>query len=274
MLTPISSSVVPEVTISLGRSRPLDTGLEKGRKLYVIGDVHGMSSPLEKLVLFFKDDSDDNSSLIFLGDLIDKGTDSPGAMDIAISAEKDFKKVVYLMGNHEAMMRLFAERGVFLVWGWNSGKETLKQFGVPSFSNMTHKDILEKIGQERIDFLEGMQTHYEEGNLFFVHAGVPPREENLERFLAIPWEYMDDEWHWAWMRWPFLNSKNPLPGKVVVHGHTPVQLYDFKGRGNMHFERHKVEDGKMNLDGWSYKSGGIVGAIFTENSYKVVMALS
>ena len=274
MLTPISSSVVPEVTISLGSSFSLDTGLEKGRKLYVIGDVHGMSGPLEKLVSFFKDDSNENSSLVFLGDLIDKGPDSPGAMDIAISAEKHFKKVIYLMGNHEAMMRLFTERGEFQVWSWNSGKETLRQFGVVDFWTLTLKDILKKIGQERIDFLKGLKTHYEEGNLFFVHAGVPPREENLERFLSLPWEDMDDEWHWAWMRWPFLNSKNPLPGKVVVHGHTPVQIYDYEGRGNMNFGRHKVEDGKMNLDGWSHKSGGIVGAVFTENSYRVVMALS
>ena len=63
--------------------------------------------------------------------------------------------------------------------------------------------------------------------MLFVHAGVNPAVD-LERFLAVPWntplDELDEDMHWAWVRWPFLEA-SPGPGGFsgyfVVHGHTP-----------------------------------------------------
>ena len=76
-------------------------------------------------------------------------------------------------------------------------------------------------------WLNSLRASWRSGDLLFVHAGVNPHFD-LEEFLAVPWNMplasLDEERHWAWVRWPFLNHR-PGPegfsGVFVVHGHTP-----------------------------------------------------
>ncbi|KAK4208676.1 Metallo-dependent phosphatase-like protein [Rhypophila decipiens] len=72
------------------------TGSSKAKRLIIIGDVHGQLAALKKLLKKISFDNKNGDHLIFVGDLITKGPDSPGvvqlAMDLGASAVR---------GNHE-----------------------------------------------------------------------------------------------------------------------------------------------------------------------------
>ncbi|MCP3672971.1 MAG: metallophosphoesterase [Gammaproteobacteria bacterium] len=72
--------------------------------LDIIGDVHGEIDVLEKLLSDLGYDANGDSAegrrLVFLGDLIDRGPDSPAVVDKVIELVKN-GKAQCLMGNHE-----------------------------------------------------------------------------------------------------------------------------------------------------------------------------
>ena len=75
-------------------------------------------------------------------------------------------------------------------------------------------------------WLESLRASWRSGEVLFVHAGVNPQIE-LEAFLAVPWNIplaqLDEDRHWAWVRWPFLQHRprKGFGGFFVIHGHTP-----------------------------------------------------
>jgi len=79
-----------------------DTGWtwENGKRLVVVGDVHGCADELRALIikLAIKDTED---HIIFTGDMVAKGPDSPGVIDIAIA-----RKASCVRGNHEDKLLL------------------------------------------------------------------------------------------------------------------------------------------------------------------------
>ncbi|KAJ5247608.1 hypothetical protein N7468_002591 [Penicillium chermesinum] len=54
------------------------------RRLVIVGDVHGMRKSLEALLEEVKFDKANGDHLILVGDLINKGPDSPGVVDLAM----------------------------------------------------------------------------------------------------------------------------------------------------------------------------------------------
>lgn len=84
----------------------------KEKKLWVIGDIHGMFDPLKRIVDYirfrkhFKDDETSETKLIFIGDYIDYGPSSKEVVDLLLELKKEFE-CVFLCGNHEDMMLQF-----------------------------------------------------------------------------------------------------------------------------------------------------------------------
>ena len=79
-------------------------------EIFAIGDVHGRSDLLAALLdeAACEPRRAGQRVIVFLGDLIDRGPDSLGAIDLAIGAGERIgaQQAIGLMGNHEAMMRL------------------------------------------------------------------------------------------------------------------------------------------------------------------------
>lgn len=71
-------------------------------KIYVVGDIHGMYNRLMSLMNNFSLKDDD--LLIFLGDCIDRGTDSALCMEYIKQLDL-LPNVVALMGNHGSLLR-------------------------------------------------------------------------------------------------------------------------------------------------------------------------
>src|SRR5690349_21287118 len=96
-----------------------------GRTL-AIGDVHGCDRALETLLDMLAISATD--TVVFLGDLVDRGPASQQVLDRVIALQS-LCKVVLIMGNHEELMRnAISGRGLFNAWLEIGGRETLGSY--------------------------------------------------------------------------------------------------------------------------------------------------
>ena len=73
----------------------------------VIGDVHGCYNELKELVLTLETEGEYRKGidkLVFLGDYIDRGSDSRLVIEFIRNLQKENDNVIALMGNHEDML--------------------------------------------------------------------------------------------------------------------------------------------------------------------------
>ena len=267
---------------------PLTTGLEEDLEIFTVGDVHGYCTHLEKMLEQFSEVRTPNSQsiLISLGDLIDRGPNSIGALDLMMQAgDYGFTETCTLMGNHEQMMRLsltgkrmfefsrYLPENAYIrpqeIWSWNGSNTTLRELDLDPLE-MNHKSPEEfaqslslALGTERLAFLDSLLSHKMMGSLLFVHAGINP-ELSVEDALAEPWDCLCDD-HWSWLRGEFLYTPFDRAGLIAVHGHT------YPGMSLPGFDSSLMYllDGKINLDGGSYRTGKIAGAQFARDKYRI-----
>jgi len=73
-------------------------------RTFIVGDVHGRCAQLHNLLdMLPRDEATD--TLVFLGDLIDRGPDAPGCVELAMKLQRDNPERVHcLRGNHEQML--------------------------------------------------------------------------------------------------------------------------------------------------------------------------
>lgn len=130
---------------------------------------------------------------------------------------------VRLMGNHEEALLSFLDNvSDGLDWLTFGGLETLLSYGVPLRTipstgrqvSELRQALAEAVPKSHLDFFRRCTFRHSVGDYVFVHAGVRPGID-LER--QTPTDLM-------WIRDDFLRSRIPLPGRVVVHGHTIVDL--------------------------------------------------
>ena len=122
-------------------------------------------------------------------------------------------------------------------------------------------------------WLESLRPNWRSGEVLFVHAGVNPRVD-LESFLARPWNTplaeVDQDGHWAWVRWPFLEA-SPGPGGFggyfVAHGHTPNDARPNPSHPD------QIRNFRLNLDAGSGRTGLAKMGVFRGSEVKVLTAL-
>jgi len=88
--------------------------LPQGQLLYAIGDIHGRSDLLAKLLAEIEADAlrregAERRTLVFVGDYIDRGPDSSGVVELLLNGLPAGFDVHFLKGNHEAIMLDFLE---------------------------------------------------------------------------------------------------------------------------------------------------------------------
>ena len=190
-----------------------------GQRVYAVGDIHGRLDLFEALVEAI--DADDraaapaDTTVVLLGDLVDRGPASAGVIALARSLMAR-RKVRILAGNHEEMfLRSFRDLEMFRHFLRHGGRETVLSYGIDKnrFIRATLEEaqdlMREAVPAEDIAFLESFEDMISVGDYLFVHAGIDPRrpiEEQKRHDLR-------------WIREPFLSHAAPH-GAVVVHGHT------------------------------------------------------
>ncbi len=197
--------------------------IEDNRRIYVVGDIHGRSDLLDKIVEEIKRDLETKpapeSLTVTLGDYVDRGPDSRGVLDRLIGNPFP-TKYIGLKGNHEELFEAFlSDSTVASQWRQLGGVETLHSYRVPVSSLMIGKGFEEAssalrqaVPRQHLSFLESLKLSMSIGEYFLCHAGVRP---------GIPLEHQSAA-DLLWIRGEFLNSKMNF-GKIVVHGHTPIE---------------------------------------------------
>jgi serine/threonine protein phosphatase 1 len=201
------------------RAAPPPASVPAGQRVYAIGDVHGRLDLLDQLIATIEADDASRgvaeTTVILLGDLIDRGPDSAGVIDRALAWATQ-RRVRCLAGNHEEMLlRSFGQIDVlrhFLRFG---GRETLLSYalGRDAYDRMSLQDIQASLPRllppEHLAFLKGMEDWIAIGDYLFVHAGIRP---------GVPIEEQRPV-DLRWIREPFLDDAEDH-GAIVVHGHT------------------------------------------------------
>jgi len=194
--------------------------------IYAVGDIHGQLEKLQSLLRKLKSAGmQDHSTLVFVGDYIDRGPDTAGVLRLLINLQSSRPNTVFLRGNHEQMMldarqRLDpsfdgnnpagnTESGVF--WFNEGGIQTLRSYGTRLDRQWTAM-----VPDEHWRFMLSTRLEYEEGDYVFVHAGVlpPGMEWSMGDFDADPR---------LWIRTQFHISESDFGGRTVVFGHTPTR---------------------------------------------------
>lgn len=193
-----------------------------GERVYAIGDVHGCATLLDQLLQQI--DLDDkargpaDTSLIFLGDLVDRGPASAQVVERLRRLAVSRPNVRFLKGNHEEIflgavegepkaLRLFCRIG---------GRDTVMSYGMDPehYDRLDYEEFATELAKivpsTHTAFFEQFEDMIVIGDYVFVHAGIRPGVELSEQRTS----------DLRWIRDPFLDYDKPLCGKMIVHGHT------------------------------------------------------
>jgi serine/threonine protein phosphatase 1 len=177
-------------------------------KIFAIGDIHGCLEKLKDLMPKTGIDNQ-NDTLIFIGDYIDRGKFSSEVVDHVIRLQNEYKKVVCLRGNHEDMLAHYLEGMNEEMYLNNGGINTLHSYEIILSDDI--KERKRKIPARHRKFFESLLPYYETEDYIFVHAGMKPglslQEQTMHDLLWIRHEFIDAEYDF---------------GKTVVFGHTPL----------------------------------------------------
>jgi serine/threonine protein phosphatase 1 len=238
----------------LQRQQPAAATFPDGRVGFAVGDIHGRSDLLHDLLVLLEERAGDEQRaggppvVIFLGDYVDRGPDSPGVLDLLLSGRPAGYERRYLKGNHEQYMLAFLEAPLEnRAWVVQGGAETLISYGVqpPAPRGASEEEwraaaeaLRAAIPPAQLEFLQGLERYVALGDYAFVHAGV-----DAARSLE---EQTDEDLFWSRER--FIASKRPFSHRIV-HGHTPV-------------ERPYVDSRRIAVDTGAYASGTLTAARF------------
>lgn len=229
---------------SLLESRPepeVIPSVPDGQRVYAIGDIHGRYDLLCQMIAQIEADEASrppaDTTVILLGDLVDRGPDSASVIATAREWAKR-RRVRILAGNHEEMFLGSFERDDtlrhFLRHG---GRETLLSYPIEPdvYSRATLEELRaimhEAVPADDIEFMRGMEDRIQIGDYVFVHAGVRP---------GVPLEDQKVS-DLRWIRGEFIEGPESRDF-AVVHGHTIL-------------ESPHVSPLRISLDTGAYASG-------------------
>ena len=180
-----------------------------GHRAYAIGDIHGRLDLLDELLGQVAEDirarPPAKITIVFLGDLIDRGPQSAQVVERLRRYRPSFAKPVFIMGNHEeVVLRILAgDMSILPDWLRFGGAETLRSYGVDPLDLQTRsraealKLLRQVIPKDHLKFLSGFVDTASFGGYLFVHAGIRP---GVPLAQQIPQDL-------RWIRSPFLDDE-------------------------------------------------------------------
>ena len=229
-----------------------------GERWYVIGDIHGRLDLLEALQAAIEEDDAQagaaDTTVVFLGDLVDRGPDSAGVIKLARKWGKK-RKVRYLAGNHEEMfLDSFKDKETLRHFLRHGGRETVLSYGVKKKEyNRMQLEEVQKAMQQVVpakdrEFLESFEEIIVVGDYVLAHAGINPKR-------AVDDQKRKDL---LWIRDRFLAHEEPL-SHVVVHGHTI-------------FEEVEDNGNRVGIDTGAFRTGRLTALVLEGDSRRTIQA--
>ncbi|HUE83399.1 MAG TPA: metallophosphoesterase family protein [Pyrinomonadaceae bacterium] len=198
-------------------------------KTFVIGDVHGRCAQLQSLVDMIPRTEAD--TVVFLGDLIDRGPDAPGCVEYVRNLHRESPdRVICLRGNHEQMLMDFVDE-LTNVWitPVTGGEQTFEQYTGRPLLISSEQDLADarqliedSLPPEHLSFFRATPFYHEDEYALYVHAGLVqgkhPRETQPQALI--------------WMR--DMDFYKNYRGKPCLFGHTPTSFLPLRGRLGRH----------------------------------------
>lgn len=231
-----------------------------GKRCYAIGDVHGRLDLLKKLLGQIEQHITQlppkETSIVMLGDLIDRGPNSNEVVEFARTFRPGFARLFVLCGNHEELLlrTLEGDLGAFQTWIASGGVETMQSYGLDP-DRLTGFDleasrryVADAIPASHATFLRSGADSIRFGDYLLVHAGIRPGQPLQDQ---APKDL-------RWIRKTFLNSEADH-GFLVVHGHS--QATEIEVRPN-----------RIGIDTGAYHSGILTAAWFEDDQRGFIQA--
>ncbi|WP_184018553.1 metallophosphoesterase family protein [Sphingobium boeckii] len=231
------------------------------QRIYAIGDIHGRLDLFDALLQQIDEDLKSRprkkTSIILLGDLIDRGPESRGVVERAMALKCGSSSIRFLKGNHEEVF-LRALKGDSQVMRFLiriGGKSTVMSYGVSEeeYNALDYEDLtallMARVPQSHVDFLESFDDMIEMGDYVFVHAGIRPDVE-LDAQTSSDMRWIRDE---------FLDCQDSF-GKMIVHGHTITEDIEYRSN-RIGIDTGAYASGKLTAIGlegtdvWSLQTG-------------------
>lgn len=222
---------------------------------FFIADVHGYSDLLINLMSFLQRHAsmrDARPRYTFLGDLIDRGPDSRGCMEIAMETVAQHEGSVILLGNHEHMMvdaiDTDGKSELSGTWALNGAFDTIESY--IGANDIRH--FLSRFESEftlHLNALRRAPLHIERGGLLAVHAGIDPCLDFSQQGVKVL----------SWIRWPFLDNVDPRT-RPVIHGHSVIG------------SRPVVTENRISIDTGSYGNGLLTACILDHDTWEISFA--
>lgn len=196
--------------------------------VYAIGDIHGRMDVLNDTHRLIERDGGEHARIVHLGDLIDRGPDSPAVIDHLMEGQARGRNWQIVKGNHDNKLPRFLEDPGWIDPGTTSGftwtgderngaGATLRSYGIADAETRplaeVHAEALRKVPAEHAAWLDGLAPYIlHPGGFLFVHAGIRP---GIDLVAQCRVDLM-------WIRKPFLEASQDH-GALVVHGHTAIR---------------------------------------------------
>jgi serine/threonine protein phosphatase 1 len=242
-----------ESTIDAGRIKEFQVPLETSitGPVAVIGDVHGQVDQLARILEHLRELPDyDRRWIVFIGDLVDRGPDSKGAIDLVLDLMLHHGRTTVVAGNHELAMSAalgLVETPEYSDWPgrWidHYGSEaTFRSYGLetPDLAG-----LFEQLPQSHRELLADVPWSVEHPEFFFVHAGLDPNSSfAMQREILRVRDFTLNRPPWLCSkRLPFEEPPQDCP-RVVVSGHVKVPQVQF-GRKRILVDTTGGEGGSM-----------------------------
>lgn len=231
----------------------------EGERYYVVGDIHGRRDLLEALVEAIEHDDaacePARTTVVLLGDLVDRGPDSAGVIALARAWQRR-RTVRCIAGNHEEMfLESFDDLEMLRHFVKHGGRETILSYAIAraDYNRLTLDELQQAMNRavplEDRDFLGSFENMIVAGDYLFVHAGIDPH-------VPIEDQRRSDM---LWIRERFLRHDQPL-SHVVVHGHTIFEEVDHR-------------DHRISIDTGAFRTGRLTALVLEGDRRRTIQAV-
>ncbi len=230
-----------------------------GQRVYAVGDIHGRLDLFESLIEAIEHDDAQAgtaaTTVVLLGDLVDRGPDSAGVVRRARAWQQQ-RDVRILCGNHEEMfLNSFENEDMMRHFLRHGGKETVASYGV-ALKKLTAGSVAEAqqlmraaVPPEEHEYISSFEDMIRIGGYVFVHAGIDPE-------MPLDNQRKQDL---RWIREPFLSHSEPYD-IVVVHGHTICDQPEDMGN-------------RIGIDTGAYTSGRLTALVLEGSRRRYIEAV-
>ena len=219
-------------------------------RTFIIGDIHGCYKELNQLYTYLVEKVGflpKEDKIIFLGDYVDRGPDCKSVIDLCLQIKKTCAHTVFLKGNHEDMLLAFLDLGGQYgdAYMMNGGGKFFASYKGPDGklpldydikSGMSKYNILQALPKEHLDFLLNLELIHIQDKYIAVHAGIDPDMTLAQQTPNVL----------LWIRDYFYSQIVVKPiGKLIIHGHTPVEKVCFDLPHRIMLDTGCVFDGRL-----------------------------